>query len=258
MARPEKPVIGDGPVADLAHALRAARAQAGNPPYQKLAGKAFCSASVLAEAASGQRCPTWHVAKSYVTACSTDPEALRAGLKALRDLWEKASKSDRARRRAAVGRSQSPDLATVRRLPRPPASSDLPSMDPRVARGPDPWAARTPQEYVHQLRALRAWGGNPSVQEVYAHTSRPRFYSSRSTFYDAISPTRTTLPSLELVRMLVLACNADVAEWVSAWRTLSLHEFEKANPSPISSDQEMSSTEPTQARPVRALERPAR
>jgi hypothetical protein len=163
VARPEKPIPGDGPVADLAHALRAARDQAGNPPHWKLAGKAFCSASVLAEAASGQRCPTWHAAKSYVTACSADPEALKAALKVLRDLWEKASKSDRAARRAAVRRSQSPELATVRHLPRPPTSSDPPPVDPRVARGPDPWAARTPQEYVHQLRALRAWGGNPSV-----------------------------------------------------------------------------------------------
>ena len=256
MPRPEKPIPGDGPVADLAHALRAARDQAGNPPYWKLAGEAFCSASVLAEAASGQRCPTWRAAKSYVTACSADPEALRADLKALRDLWEKANKSDRAAQRAAR-RSQAPELATVRRLPRRPPSSDPPSVDPRAVRGPDPWAARTPQEYVYQLRKLRAWGGKPSVRAVYAYASGPRFYSFRSTFYDALNPKRTSLPSLEFVRMFVSACAADVEEWVSAWQVLSLREFEKANPSPIPSDQEVFSTEPTQDGTLRALERPA-
>src|SRR6185295_5452194 len=101
MPRPEKPIPGDGPVADLAYALRAARVQAGRPSYKKLAPKAFCSASLLADAASGQRCPSWRVVQSYVIACSTDPEAPKADLKAFKDLWAKADKSDRAARRAA-------------------------------------------------------------------------------------------------------------------------------------------------------------
>jgi hypothetical protein len=244
MARPEKPITGDGPVADLARALRAARVQAGTPSYKELARKAFGSASVLAEAASGQRCPSWHVVESFGAACDAD-------LKSLRSLWIKADKSDRAGRRAAH-RSQSPELATVRRLPRTP-TSDPPSMDPRAVRGPDPWVARTPQEYVHQLRALRAWGGNPGVREVYAHAPVPRFYSSRSTFYAALNSKRTSMPPLAFVEMLVRACRADVGEWVSAWRILSLREFEKANPSPISSDLEVPSPGSAQDATVRAL-----
>jgi hypothetical protein len=214
MPRPEKPITGDGPVPDLARALRAARVQAGTPSYKELEPVALCSASVLAEAATGQRCPTWHVTKSFGDACGAD-------LKALKSLWLKANRSDQAGRRAAR-RSQSPGLATVRRLPRTSASSDPPSMDPRAARGPDPWAARTPREYVHQLRALRAWGGNPGVREVYAYAPAPRFYSSRSTFYAALSPKRTSLPPLAFVEMLAQACDADVKEWVAAWRVLSL------------------------------------
>jgi DivIVA domain-containing protein len=140
--------------------------------------------------------------------------------------------------------SPPPKLAIVRHLPRRPTSSHRPSVDPRVVRGPDPWAACTPEEYVHQLRALRAWGGNPSVREVYAHAPEPGFYSSRSAFYDALSPRRTSLPPLKFVQMLVRACDADVEEWVSAWRALSLSEFEKANPSPIPADWEDSSTGP--------------
>jgi hypothetical protein len=57
--------------------------------------------------------------------------------------------------------------------------------------------------------------------------------------------------------MLAQACDADVEEWVAAWRVLSLREFEKSKLSPIFSGQEVSSTEPPQDRTVRALERPA-
>jgi hypothetical protein len=57
--------------------------------------------------------------------------------------------------------------------------------------------------------------------------------------------------------MLVRACRADVEEWVAAWRVLSLREFEKANPSPIPSGQEVPPAEPTQGHTVHALARPA-
>jgi hypothetical protein len=54
------------------------------------------------------------------------------------------------------------------------------------------------------------------------------------------------------------ACGADVEEWVSAWRALSLREFEKANPSSILSGQQVSPADRGQDGIVRPLKRPAR
>ena len=247
MARPEKPITEECPAADLARELRAARVRAGNPTYKELEEKARCSASVLALAASGERCPTWSVTRSYLLACGADPGALEP-------LWKEADKRARADRQAARRRPQ-PKLATVRRLPRRPAGNRPLSADPRLARGPDPWEARTPAEYVYQLRALRAWGGNPGVKQV--HTANGRSYSgagarfmTRSTRKGQACPAADRLGSRA-------TCGADVGEWESAWRALSLREFEKTNPSPILSDQQVSPAEPDEVGTVRPLKRPA-
>jgi hypothetical protein len=246
MARPEKPITAQDPVADLARALREVRVRAGSPPYRDLAGKALHSASVLADAASGGHCPTWKVTESFARACCAEPDTLRP-------LWEAANEHHQALRRAARPRPRT-KLATVRRLPRRSATEDLAdpkNVDPRVARGPDPWSARTPAEYVHLLRALRAWGGNPGIHEVWPGS---QFWSvSRSGFYVALHPSRTILPPLRIVQPLVRACGADVEEWVAAWRALSLREFDKANPPPVLPGQ-LADQDVT----VHTLERPAR
>jgi hypothetical protein len=236
-------------VAELARELRAARERAGTPAYRELAKKAHRSASVLADAASGRRCPTWEVTKSFLSACGADSEALQA-------LWTEADESDRARR-LAPRRPPQPKLATVRRLHRQP-SGRPPSADPRLARGPNPWDAGTPAEYVHQLRALRAWAGQPGFSEFKHGRYSGTIYVGRSAVYDALSPKRTRLPRLELVRVIVDACGADVEEWVSAWRALRLREFEKANPSSIFSDQQVSPADQGQDGIVRPLKRPGR
>jgi hypothetical protein len=62
---------------------------------------------------------------------------------------------------------------------------------------------------------------------------------------------------LRVVRPLVRACGADLEEWVGAWKAVSLHEFEKANP-PVLPKGLMPLTEPDQDIIVRPLERPAR
>jgi hypothetical protein len=249
MARPENSITEQGPVANLARALREVRARAGSPTYRNLAEKALHSASVLADAASGKHCPTWRVTESFAAACGADPETLRS-------LWAEANKHDRARRQAARRHSR-PKLATVKRLPRPNAGNR--PADPRIAHGPDPWAARTPAEYVHLLRALRAWAGYPAVKDVreVSATGGPVARVPRSTFYAALNPSRTSLPPLVVVRSLVRACGADVDEWVSAWRALSLREFDKANPSPIPSDRQVPPAGPGPDATVRALDRPA-
>ena len=110
----------------------------------------------------------------------------------------------------------------------------------RRAAEPDPWKATTTAGYIHLLRALRAWGGNPGVQAVDL-AGRPaaggRWLSS-SSFYDALSERRSALPPLRLVRALVTACGGDVAQWAQAWQALSLAEFEKANPAPAELSEE--------------------
>jgi hypothetical protein len=219
MARPQNPITEPGPVADLARELRAARERAGipAPTYRELAKKAHRSASVLADAASGHRCPTWEVTRSFLSACGADPEALR-------ELWSEADKSDRARKR--VRPSPQPELAAVRRLRRQPNSRPS-SADPRLMREPDPWDARSPAEYVHKLRTLRAWAGQPGWYEIARRSSSSsRRYMSKSSMYSALNPKRTSLPPLDIVRVIAEGCEADAGEWVSAWRAIKIRELE--------------------------------
>lgn len=70
--------------------------------------------------------------------------------------------------------------------------------------------------FVRQLRVLKAWAGNPSLDRLRRISGLPR-----STLSDALSPKRTTLPSLDLVLRYVRACGwpeRRVGEWSSAWR----------------------------------------
>ena len=78
MARQEKTVDPDsGPLQAFAFALREVRAEAGSPPYRKLAKTAGYSAATLSEAASGVRRPTLDVVLAYVGACCGDAELWR-------------------------------------------------------------------------------------------------------------------------------------------------------------------------------------
>lgn len=208
MARPERPVEGHGPVADLKGELRRIRTTAGLG-YRELAVIASFSRETLSAAARGTQCPTWPVTKAFADACDpTQTESRR-----LRQLWEKASK--------AGGR-------------RPPSRRQAASAARRVTAGgaPRPDPDGSPADYVYQLRALRAWAGNPgrSATRQRLGTRLPS-----STMYDAVKPTRTTLPKLDTVRLIVMACLDDedaAAEWVTAWRAISVREFAAANPRP--------------------------
>lgn len=75
MPRPERPInASEGPIEGFAAALRALRAQTGNPPYRDLAELAHYSKATLSEAAAGHRLPTWEVTSAYVRACGADPD----------------------------------------------------------------------------------------------------------------------------------------------------------------------------------------
>ena len=91
MGRPERPIVGSGPAADLARDLRRVRREAGIT-YDKLARDAHFSKSVLSCAANGRSpLPAWSLTWAYACACGVSP-TLKAEW---RDKWE-AAKADMA------------------------------------------------------------------------------------------------------------------------------------------------------------------
>jgi hypothetical protein len=219
MPRPERPVEGHGPVPQLARELRKIRSEAGTPGYREMAAAARFSVETLSAAARGTSCPSWDVTKAFAAAC--DPTG--AAARGIRPLWETASKASRRRRSSA------------RRRPEPAAPRPAGPARPSQASGrPQPDPGGTPAQYVHGLRALRAWAGTPGRWETKQRLGNWWTLPS-STMYDALSPRRTTLPPLRTVKSILLACLDDedaVEEWVSAWRAISVREFTRANPVP--------------------------
>ncbi|HEY1700966.1 MAG TPA: helix-turn-helix transcriptional regulator [Trebonia sp.] len=212
MARPETAITGEGPVQDLARALRKLRDRAGLS-YREMAGKTNYSVTVLAGAASGNRRPTEDVLRAFVRACGDDPEHWIPQ-------WQRAQgvRSGPAPARAP-GRRPEPERPAPR----------------RVVPRPDPWRASTPGEYVRELRALRAWGGNPTSRDIADAAldvpGAPRGRSGRyplpsSTLADALDPYRVTLPKLWIAESVAVAsCRGDlamVADWVAAWQALAI------------------------------------
>jgi hypothetical protein len=230
MPRPETEITWPGPVADLARALRDIRARAGGPAYRKMAENAHVSASVLADAAHGIRCPTWDVVKAYILVCGEKDDT------GWRLLWDEA----RAQK-AVSGRTSS----RRRAAPPPPGAGTAPHRLPAARRmppAPDPWQARTAVGYVRQLRALRAWADNPGVRDIARagvelgllhDPGESRWRGDlvpSSTVYDALNPKRTTLPRLQIAQMIAHACGADVDIWTAAWRDIAMRAFDAENP----------------------------
>jgi Helix-turn-helix domain len=204
MARPEAEIEGEGPVQDLALALRRLRADAGTPTYRQMADESNYSVSVLAAAAGGKWCPTWDAVRAFTRACGADPQNWVGR-------WERA-------RQAKTG------VAAPARRPRP---QPAPRLARRPASRPDPRQARTPGEYARQLRALRAWGGS-SPEDIARAARGPKGQRSlpSSTLSDAMNSERTTLPKLWIVEAIVIAsCRGDIQafdEWVTAWQALAV------------------------------------
>ena len=220
MPRPENPITGSGPAADLARELRRLRDSAGRPGYRDLGIKACFGPSTLADAARGRVRPTWPVARAFAEACG----AGEADLDRVQALWVKADKAERRSRdlerrswQAQIVVDQAQAAAKSRRARSPSAAP------PRPAGRPRPLAAGTAAQFVRQLRALRAWSGRAPNRATVP----------RTTFYDALSPSRTTLPTLRVTRAIVghYAPEA-IEEWTGAWQAIKLREFEEGNPLP--------------------------
>jgi hypothetical protein len=100
----------------------------------------------------------------------------------------------------------------------------------RGARAPNPLSARTVEEFGARLRQLKVWAADPSFAELQRRTGIPS-----STLADALSPRRTRLPRLDVVRLLVRACGGgaeDVASWEFGWRRLQERQEAAEAPEP--------------------------
>ncbi|WP_035804844.1 hypothetical protein [Kitasatospora mediocidica] len=87
---------------------------------------------------------------------------------------------------------------------------------------PDPCDATTAQELVRQLRAFKAWSGDPSLREIERRTGLPR-----STTSGDLSPQRNHLPPLQRVLTLATAFGAsgeELARWRSAWQRIQMRQ----------------------------------
>jgi hypothetical protein len=222
MARPEKQVnpVG-GPLAEFALGLRELRQRAGGISYRELSEVAHCSASVLSEAAAGNRFPTWTVTKAYVRACGGDADAwrrrwghTRASLSRPRTVadWQEIV-SKRAR-----------ELARDSRMIIDPESSTAAAAgDSVVPDRPNPRLVRTIPQLVEEMNRLRIWHGRPSLRRL-ALGSGHAFGSS--TLAEALHH-RDRLPSFGLLTAFVQACGEPpdlVEEWKNAWRRIELGE----------------------------------
>lgn len=218
MPRPEKPITWDGPLAELAQALRDLRQRAGRPSYRDLEERTRHSRSVLADAAAGYRCPTWAVTHDFVLTCGENPEEWQPR-------WELAHAStgrhrpvERKPRRPREPARTAQQRANV--AVNTPASSSAP---------PDPELAHTPVQFRYQLRTLRAWAGKPFPRQ------HGDLWVSASTMYDAIDTKQTRLPALRAVRAIVAMCISDaeqVERWLNVWRAINMAEYLQTNPPP--------------------------
>jgi hypothetical protein len=171
----------------------------------------------------GRYCPTWDVTSAFIKACGASEADLRP-------LWDKAAaiaqkgRSTDRRQRERTRAAGSPG-------PRPGRQGQVRDLVPGE---PSPHRADTAAQYVRQLRALRAWAGQPGYKTILQRNAAIPRDIPRSTMYDALNPARTRLPALEVVQAIVRACASPAAAeaWTVAWRALRLREFEQDNPRP--------------------------
>lgn len=230
MARPEKPITWDGPVADLARELRRLRELAGSPTptYAQLAKRARHSRSVLADAAAGYRCPTWETTSDFITACGGVPEQ-----EPWPTLWNRAhiaaGQTQHASRRQ---RAEGAAADKVRpEAHQPSATRSIPTPGPAQ---PDPLVASTPEQFRYQLCLLRAWAG-VSPQEIRRLSKTDEWDGRRiayTTLHDALNPKLSRMPPLRIVRVVVAVCGGDVERWVGVWRAISMARFTHSHPPP--------------------------
>jgi hypothetical protein len=204
MGRQQSQHIGDGPVANLGFALRDLQRKA-SLSYRDMSDLTNYSRAALNNAVIGKRCPSWEVLCAFVKCCGGEVDDR------WRALWEAAH-------------APGPRRALARQCTQ--------VEEPKTTNGPG--RAATPEEFVRELRLLHMRADSPNAlmisqawREMPATDSplKRRQHLPKSTLYEAIKDGRTTLPRLEIVRMIVYACGADVEEWTQAWQRIKTSPF---------------------------------
>lgn len=211
MARPQNPVSGTGPAADLARQLRLLREHAGLT-LRQLAATTGLSTATLSVAQAGQRVPSWKVCEAFVKACG-------GNLDDWRERWKYADNLSRvplALQLPGAGRTMvKPSRPTTRRELRPLAGPP-----------PLPVTAENVSEFMDCVLRARIWAGDPPVRELARLTGVPP-----STMQDFLRCRRGKLPPMEMLAKFLSACGIDdlsvVAEWMYAWRRLKFAEADR-------------------------------
>jgi hypothetical protein len=193
--RPEKPIssVGGGPIVELAAALRRLRNESGLT-YRQLAALTGYRIPTLSAAASGTRLPSRDVTSTWVRACHGDERSVLA-------LWERA-------------------YATMERPT--PESPGL------TGRPPRPGRHASPADFVHEMRRLKVWAGDPSLTTLN-HRSRGEL--PPSTVSEALRKDR--LPRRELAVAFARACGLEddeIREWERSWNAIQAREMGLAGP----------------------------
>src|SRR5919198_5701970 len=112
MGRTETPVDpAGGPLQRFAYDLQVLRRQAGEPPYRTMARRVGLSATVLSQAAKGDRLPTLQTTLAFIRACGGDA----ADERRWQHRWEQV--------RGELHRGLAPGPVTFASVPAPHAAS---------------------------------------------------------------------------------------------------------------------------------------
>jgi transcriptional regulator with XRE-family HTH domain len=168
MGRNEKPIGSPAdPVGSFAGRLRDRRARAGRPTYQAMAADSHYSHSVLADAAAGERLPTWPVTQAFVEACGADETEVAEWLEYWTETYQAAGN---LRRRMADPAAPGRIVATGPGSDRLTRSTQLRPVQPALAEPedcvPQPAVVRTYDDLLYQLQVLKIAAGNPSLREL--------------------------------------------------------------------------------------------
>uniref|UniRef100_UPI003F4930B3 hypothetical protein n=1 Tax=Amycolatopsis sp. CA-293810 TaxID=3239926 RepID=UPI003F4930B3 len=165
MGRSEKPISGEGPLADFARRLRTARAEAGMPTYRSMQTRANYSHAVLAQAAGGDKLPSWEVTKAYLQALTARGEGDRFELarwetyhdevaRTLANLARKTGETTTVTPGGAVGGPSTRGRPVVAEHATPEQTL------------PQPETVRTYEDLARELNILRITAGSPSFREL--------------------------------------------------------------------------------------------
>ncbi|WP_370964744.1 hypothetical protein [Amycolatopsis sp. cg9] len=193
MGRKMAPIADTGPIGQFAQRLRDRRdAAVPRPTFREMAeADTYYSHSVFAEACAGMKLPTEAVVEAFVTALGSDAEEV---LRWKNDRLQVARMVGHLRRKLGdadvVVPTHTPEGKPIKPGRLRPVELELAPPDACV---PKPYAARTIEDIIYELRVLRIAVGNPSLRVLAMHMTRQDFFGGLgvSTLSDLFSGKRS-------------------------------------------------------------------